>query len=84
MAAIAAAGVVVVTLWAAHQHGLLLPEQPGAPLLLGAALLASRPSSARWAGVLAGVAAFAKLPFVLPAALTVVASPRRAHGPACG
>jgi hypothetical protein len=77
VAAIAAAGLVVVTPWATHQHGLLLPEQLGAPLLLGAALLASRPSSARWAGVLAGVAVFAKLPFVLPAALILVASPAR-------
>ncbi len=77
VAAIAAAGLVVVTPWATHQHGLLLPEQLGAPLLLGAALLASRPASARWAGVLAGVAVFAKLPFFLPAALIVAASPGR-------
>ena len=44
LAAFAAAGLVVVTPWAVHQHGLLLPEQLGAPLLLGAALLASRPA----------------------------------------
>ncbi len=77
VAAIAAAGLVLVTPWATHQHGLLLPEQLGAPLVLGAALLASRPSSARWSGVLAGVAVFAKLPFFLPAALIVAASPGR-------
>ena len=39
----------------------------GAPLLLCAALLASRPATARQAGVLAGIAVFAKLPFALPA-----------------
>ena len=76
-AALAAAGLVVVTPWATHQHGLLLPEQLGAPLLLGAALLASRPQTACWAGVLAAVAVFAKLPFALPAALLIAASPAR-------
>lgn len=76
-AAIAAAPLVLLTPWAVHQHGLLLPEQLGAPLLLGAALLASRPGSARWGGVLAGVAVFAKLPFALPAALIVALSPAR-------
>ena len=73
LAAIAAAGLVVVTPWATHQHGLLLPEQLGSPLLLGAALLAARPATARWAGVLVAVAVFAKLPFALPAALIVLA-----------
>ncbi|HEX4344060.1 MAG TPA: hypothetical protein VHZ31_00720 [Solirubrobacteraceae bacterium] len=77
VAAIVTAGLVVVTPWATHQHGLLLPEQLGAPLLLGAALLASRPATARWAGVLAAVAIFAKLPFALPALLLIAASPAR-------
>ena len=76
-AAIAAAGIVVVTPWAVHEHGLLLPEQLGVPLLVGAALLASRPATARGAGVLAGVAVFVKLPFVLPMALVLAASPAR-------
>ncbi|MEJ7797151.1 MAG: hypothetical protein WKF42_01535 [Solirubrobacteraceae bacterium] len=78
VAAIAAAALVVVTPWATHQHGLLLPEQLGAPLLLGAALLASRAATARWAGVLAAIAVFTKLPFLLPAALLIAASPARA------
>ncbi len=78
LAAIVAIPLTIVTPWATHQHGLLLPEQLGAPLLLGAALLASRPGSARWAGVLAAAAVFAKLPFALPAAALVVASPARA------
>jgi hypothetical protein len=76
-AALLAAPLVVITPWATHQHGLLLPEQLGAPLLLGAALLASRPATARWAGVLAGVAVFTKLPFALPAALLIAVSPAR-------
>lgn len=77
-AAIVAVPLVVLTPWATHQHGLLLPEQLGSPLLLGAALLASRPSGARWAGVLAAVAVFAKFPFALPAAALIAASPARA------
>jgi hypothetical protein len=78
LAAIATAGLVVVTPWAVHEHGLLLPEQLGVPLLVGAALLASRPATARWAGGLAGVAVFVKLPFVVPMALVLAASPARA------
>ncbi len=77
-AAFVAVPLVILTPWATHQHGLLLPEQLGAPLLLGAALLAARPATARWAGLLAGVAVFAKLPFALPAAALIVASPARA------
>ncbi len=76
-AAIAAAPLALLTPWATHQHGLLLPEQLGAPLLLGTALLASRPGTARWAGITAAVAVFAKVPFALPAALIVIASPAR-------
>ncbi|MEY2512726.1 MAG: hypothetical protein QOJ89_84, partial [bacterium] len=77
-AAILVTPLVMVTPWAVHQHGLLLPEQLGALLLLGAALLASQPRTARWAGILAAVAVFTKLPFLLPAAALVVASPARA------
>ena len=77
LAAIVAVPLVIVTPWATHQHGLLLPEQLGSPLLLGAALLAARPGSARWAGVLAAAAVFAKLPFALPAAALIAASPAR-------
>jgi hypothetical protein len=78
LAAAVAVPLVVLTPWATHQHGLLLPEQLGAPLLMAAALLAARGGgAARWAGVLAGVAVFAKLPFALPAAALIAASPAR-------
>src|SRR6478735_2672519 len=56
VAAVLAAPLALLTPWATQQHGLLLPEQLGAPLLLGAALLAARERTAPWAGVLAGVA----------------------------
>jgi len=78
VAAILAAGLVVVTPWATHQHGLLLPEQLGSPLLLGAAVLAARPATARWAGMLGATAVFVKLPFAVPALLLIAASPGRA------
>lgn len=77
IAAIGTAGLVVVTPWATHQHGLLLPEQLGSPLLLGAAVLAARPATAQASGVVAAVAVFAKLPFALPAALLIAFSPAR-------
>jgi len=78
LAAILAAPLAVLTPWAVHQHGLLLPEVLGAPLLLGAALLASRAQTARWAGVLAAIAIFAKLPFLLPVVALIAVSPGRA------
>lgn len=78
VAAVVAAALVVVLPWATHEHGLLQPEQLGAPLLLGAALLAARPATARWAGVVAGVAVFAKLPFALPVVVLIAFAPTRA------
>jgi hypothetical protein len=77
LAALVVVPLVLLTPWATHEHGLLLPEQLGAPLLLGAALLAARPATARWACLLAAVAVFAKLPFALPAVALVAASPAR-------
>jgi hypothetical protein len=79
LAAFVAVPLVVLTPWAVHQHGLLLPEQLGSPLLMGAALLAARSGgAARLAGVLAGIAVFTKLPFALPAAALIAVSPARA------
>jgi hypothetical protein len=77
-AALIAAPLVMLTPWAVHQHGLLLPEQLGAPLLLGAAVLAARPATARWAGVLGGIAVFVKLPFLVPMLALLAVGPARA------
>lgn len=77
VAALATVPLVVITPWATHQHGLLLPEQLGSPLLLAAALLAARPATARWGGLVAGIAVFCKFPFALPAAALIAASPGR-------
>ena len=78
LASVVAAPVLLLTPWALHQHGLLLPELLGAPLLLAAALTAARAEHARLTGVLVGLAPFVKLPFALPAvAVLLVAADRR-------
>jgi hypothetical protein len=69
----------LVAPWALREHAQLIPETFGAPLLLGAALAASRPRWSWLAGALGGTAVLFKLPFVLPAlAIAAVAASRRA------
>jgi hypothetical protein len=65
-AAVLAGLVALVTPWALHEHATLEPETLGAPLLLAAALLAARPRTAAWGGVVAAVAVGVKWPFLLP------------------
>jgi hypothetical protein len=79
-ASVLAGLLALVTPWMLHEHGHLLPETFAAPLLLGAALLASRPRASAAAGGLAALAIFFKLAFVLPvAALAAVAARRGAY-----
>jgi hypothetical protein len=76
--AAAIAGVVsLLAPWSLHEHATLTPETFGAPLLLGAALLASRPRTAVPAGLLAAVAVGYKWPFLFPGLLLVAAAPAR-------
>src|SRR5829696_7692694 len=57
-----------------------MPETFAAPLLMGAALVGSSPSRARWAGALAALAASFKLAFALsPVALGLASGRRRAY-----
>src|SRR4051794_12100806 len=65
--------------WNLHEHGALTPELIAPPLLLGAALLASRPSAraAGDAGVLAALAVAVKLPYALPALVIVLLAANR-------
>ena len=65
--------------WNLHEHGALTPELIAPPLLLGAALLASRPTprAAGDAGVLAALAIAVKLPYALPAAVIVLLAANR-------
>jgi hypothetical protein len=64
--------VALLTPWALREHAQLVPETVAAPLLMGAALAASRRATAALAGVLGAVAATFKLAFGLPALLIVL------------
>lgn len=76
-AAVLAGLLALVTPWALREHAQLVPETFAAPLVLGAALAASRPGrgGALAAGALAAAAVAFKLAFVLPA-LAVLAAAR--------
>jgi hypothetical protein len=77
---VAAGLVALLTPWSLHEHATLTPETFGAPLLLGAALLAARPRTAIPAGLVAAVAIGFKWPFILPGLLIVLAvRPRRRY-----
>lgn len=73
-AAAAAAPISYLAPWTAREYGTLIPELLAPPLLIGGILLAGRP---RALGVVAGVLAFVKVPFLLPAAALVVIARRR-------
>jgi hypothetical protein len=75
-AALLAALAALVTPWALREHAQLLPETLAAPLVMGAALAASRRTTTVLAGVLGALAATFKLGFVLPA-LAIVLFGRR-------
>jgi hypothetical protein len=79
-AAVLAAPAALLTPWAVHEHGALTPELLAAPLLLGAALLATDPRRVPAAAVLAAAAPFVKWPFALAglAVIALSAAPRRA------
>ena len=74
------AGVASLLLpWTLREHGALVPETLATPLLLGAALAASR-AEGRWplvAGVLAAFAVALKLAFVLPAVAVLLVAAQR-------
>lgn len=60
-------GLVLVMLapWSIHEHGFILPETFAAPLILASVLLAARKNTAPYAGVILGVIALTKLPFII-------------------
>jgi hypothetical protein len=72
--------LALLTPRALHDAANLLPETFAAPLVMGAAILASRRATAAAGGVVAAVAVAFKLAFVLPAgALLVAAADRRRY-----
>lgn len=77
-AAAAVAGLAaIVSPWMLHEHATLMPESLGAPLVMGAALLAARERTALAGGVMAGTAIGVKWPFLLPGALLAGAAAAR-------
>src|SRR5215210_6326312 len=76
-AAVVGGLAALVAPWTLHEGTLLMPETFAAPLLMGAALVGSSPSRARWAGALAALAASFKLAFALPLLALGLASGRR-------
>src|SRR5829696_661465 len=80
VAAVVGGLAALVAPWTLHEGTLLMPETFAAPLLMGAALVGSSPSRARWAGALAALAASFKLAFALsPVALGLASGRRRAY-----
>jgi hypothetical protein len=77
VAAVVAGIVSLLAPWSLHEHATLTPETFGAPLLMGAALLASRPRTSVAAGLVAAVAIGFKWPFILPGLLVGIVAPRR-------
>ena len=79
-ATFAAPALTLLTPWALREHGALTPELLAPPVLLGAALLASRERTAAYAGALAAVAPFIKWPYALALIAIVLfsAAPKKA------
>jgi Glycosyltransferase family 87 len=73
-AAVAAAPLSLLTPWAVHEHGSLIPEMLAAPLLLGGVLLARDRRRAPWLGLCAALLATVKLSYALPAVALVAVS----------
>jgi hypothetical protein len=73
-AAIAAAPLTLLTPWAVHEHGSLIPEMIAAPLLLGGVLLARDRDRAPWLGLCAALLAAMKLSYALPAVALIAVS----------
>jgi hypothetical protein len=71
-AALLAALAALLTPWSVREHAQFVPETLAAPLLLGAALGASRRCTAPLAGVLGALAATFKLALALPALAAVL------------
>ncbi len=70
---------ILLTPWAVHEHGALIPELVAVPVILGAALLSVDERRTVPAGVLCGLLPLIKAPLVIPALaiLSLSARPRR-------
>jgi hypothetical protein len=73
-AAAIAAPLVLLTPWAVHEHGSLIPEMIVAPLLLGGVLMAPQARRAPWLGLVAALLPAFKLSYALPALVLIALS----------
>ena len=73
-AAAVAAPLTLLTPWAVHEHGSLIPEMIAAPLLLGGVLLARDRERAPVLGLCVALLATVKLSYALPAVALVALS----------
>ncbi|HEY5199002.1 MAG TPA: hypothetical protein VIJ51_18425 [Solirubrobacteraceae bacterium] len=74
LATLLAPAAILLTPWAVHEHGALLPELVALPFLLGGLRLSVEPRRAVACGVLCGLLALIKVPLILPAAVLVAMS----------
>lgn len=63
--------------WGIHEHGFLTPETLALPMILGSILFAARAKSAPLAGVILGVLALTKMPYLAFCVAIVIASADR-------
>ena len=79
IAAVLTPAALLLTPWAVHEHGALIPELVALPVLLAAALLAADERRLPAAGVLCGLLPLIKVPLALPALVLIMVSagPRR-------
>ena len=80
VAAIVAGPLALLTPWAVHEHGQLTPELVGGPLLFAGAVLATgRRARPVALGLVLALAAFTKVPYLLPAVAVALLAPERAR-----
>ena len=76
LGAVLTPAAILLTPWAVHEHGALIPELVAVPVMLGAAILSVDERRGVLAGVLCGLLALIKVPLVIPAVAIVVLSAR--------
>jgi hypothetical protein len=74
VAALVAPGAFLLTPWAVHEHGALLPELVALPFLLGGLRLSVEPRRAVALGLVCGLLPLIKVPLVLPAVVLLAMS----------
>ncbi|HWH11895.1 MAG TPA: hypothetical protein VG165_12260 [Solirubrobacteraceae bacterium] len=77
LATLLAPAAILLTPWAVHEHGALLPEVVALPFLIGGLRMSVEPRWALGLGLACGVLPLIKVPLVLPAAVLLVMAVER-------